>query len=192
MNRLIISQSTQRRRLPFSAVNRRGSPAYQFGMQRHHLLPRQLLSQRFLKRLLKAVKVRTLGFDDFRRNGLLLPCEEAVAARLGLPLHRGPHREYNEMVVAQIGAIESEWAFRRQRGPKLATIAARLRLASLQRELKHSLLSANPPKLVLDENEKLGNRFEFADLDAMAAQLWSATQSAVNISSFAKNSDRAE
>ena len=47
------------------------------------------------------------GFDDFRRNGLLLPANDAAAIRLGLPLHRGPHHSYNELVFERVGQIEA-------------------------------------------------------------------------------------
>jgi hypothetical protein len=71
-------------------------------MQRHHLLPIQLLSARCFGSLFERIGRDHVGFDDFRRNGLLLPATERSAVRIGLPLHRGPHRHYNEMVVERV------------------------------------------------------------------------------------------
>lgn len=113
-----------RTRLSFRAVNRKGSPDYDPGLQRHHLLPRQLLSQRCFGPLFQAIGRERVGFDDFRSNGLLLPASDGAAIRIGLPLHRGPHRDYNCMVIERVGQIEAGWAQlrtrardRRQSGP---------------------------------------------------------------------------
>lgn len=94
-------------KLPFRAVNRRDRPGYQTGLQRHHLLPRQLLAHRSFTPLIAALGPERIGFDDFRRNGLLLPANDAAAIRLGLPLHRGPHHSYNELVFERVGQIEA-------------------------------------------------------------------------------------
>ena len=64
-----------RQRLSFRSVNRRDAPGHEPGLQRHHLLPRQLLSWRSLKPMLEVVGVERIGFDDFRSNGLLLPVD---------------------------------------------------------------------------------------------------------------------
>ncbi|WP_254913069.1 AHH domain-containing protein [Novosphingobium sp. B 225] len=99
--------SPPRQRLSFRAVNRRGEPGYEPGLQRHHLLPRQLLSRRCFGTLFGALGLDRVGFDDFRRNGLLLPANDEASVRIGLPLHRGPHRTYNELVLERVGQIEA-------------------------------------------------------------------------------------
>ena len=113
-----------RQRLSFRSVNRRDAPDHEPGLQRHHLLPRQLLSWRSLRPMLEAVGVERLGFDDFRSNGLLLPASDAAAIRIGLPLHRGPHRTYNELVIERVGQIEASWAAQRLRAPEVALLVA--------------------------------------------------------------------
>ena len=110
--------------LPFRAVNRRTAPGYDPGMQRHHLLPRQLLSRRCFQRCSPPLGPERLGFDDFRRNGLLLPANDRAAVRLGLPLHRGPHRSYNELVFERVGQIEAGWSARQHAGPRTAPTEA--------------------------------------------------------------------
>ena len=109
-------------------------------MQRHHLLPRQLLGQSGTARLLQAVGRDRLRFDDFRRNGLLLPATDGSALRVGLPLHRGPHRSYNELVSERVGQIEASWAHSKPRAPEMALTDALVRLELLQRALRRRLL----------------------------------------------------
>lgn len=92
-----------RQRLSFRSVNRRDTVGYEPGLQRHHLLPRQLLSRRCFGAMLETVGTERIGFDDFRSNGLLLPANDTAALRIGLPLHRGPHRTFNELVIERVG-----------------------------------------------------------------------------------------
>lgn len=163
-----------RARLPFRSVNRAGEPGHQPGMQRHHLLPIQLLSARCFGPLFDRIGRDEVGFDDFRRNGLLLPSTEKSAVRIGLPLHRGPHVRYNEMVVERVGQIEWAWANTRLRAPEVALEQALMRLALLQAALRRRLL-AETRRLRLNRADPLGAGRDFAALDAMAEQLWRGT-----------------
>jgi hypothetical protein len=165
---------SQRQRLSFRAVNRRGEPDYDPGLQRHHILPRQLLGRVCFAPLLSALGRDRLCFEDFRRNGLLLPANDAAAVRIGLPLHRGPHRAYNEMVTERVGQIEAHWSALRRRVPQVAVIEAYERLELLQRALRRRLL-AQQRRLKLNRRDPLGSGFDFSELDAMAAQLWPVT-----------------
>ena len=61
-----------------------------------------------------------VGFDDFRANGLLLPATDDATLRTGMPLHRGPHRRYNELVIERVGRIEASWSQRRLTDPECA------------------------------------------------------------------------
>jgi hypothetical protein len=144
-------------------------------MQRHHLLPRQLLSARWFGALFDRLGRERLGFDDFRRNGLLLPCTDPAAARIGLPLHRGPHGAYNAMVLERVGQIESGWAQRRPHRPEDALEEALMRLALLQQALRRRLL-AERRRLRLNRSDPLGYGRDFAELDAMAELLWRETE----------------
>jgi hypothetical protein len=127
-----------------------------------------------------------LGFDDFRRNGLLLPARGEAARRLGLPLHRGPHRDYNAMVIERVGQIESAWSTSSTKAPDQAGEQALFRLALLQRTLRRRLLDPPGKPLRLNRNDPLGSGFDFAELDAMAAALWDGTHTILaSSSSFA-------
>lgn len=159
--------------ITFRSVNARGSAAYDPGLQRHHLLPCPLLSQRCFGRMFAEEGRNKVGFDDFRRNGLLLPATEAASVRSGMPLHRGPHPRYNEVVIARVGRIEASWASQRLHDQESALLEALMRLHLLQSALRRQLL-AERRRAVLSRKDPLGTGFDFAELDAMAEMLWAA------------------
>jgi len=162
-----------RANLPFAAVNRRDALGYQPGLQRHHLLPRQLLRRPAFARLIGRLGRRAIGFDDFRRNGLLLPAEDAAALRTGLPLHCGPHRQYNELVFERVGQIEARWT--RRPGPD-GDREALERLALLQRALRRRLLSDRRRAVSLSRRDPAWREVDFGLLDSLADQLWAASE----------------
>lgn len=165
-----------RLRIPFRAVNRRDTPGYDPGLQRHHLLPAQLLSKAAFVRLFVALGPGKVDFEDFRRNGLLLPAREKAALRIGLPLHRGPHRSYNAMVAERVGQIEGGWSARSARDPDGALEEAYMRLALLQSALRRRLLDSSRRPLQLNRFDPLGAGRNFAQLDSMADMLWGSTE----------------
>lgn len=134
----------------------------------------QLLARHCFGALFDAVGLDRVGFDDFRRNGLLLPANDQAAVRIGLPLHRGPHRSYNELVLERVGQIESTWSSLRPRAPEVALMDAYERLELLQRALRRRLL-AQSKRMKLNKRDPLGAGFDFAELDAMAEALWGET-----------------
>jgi hypothetical protein len=166
-----------RTRLPFRVVNRRDRPGFLPGMQRRHLLPLQLLKANCFGPLFDAIGRERVDFNDFRLNGLLLPASDGAAVRIGLPLHRGPHRNYNQMVAERVGQVEADWASLRLRAPEIALDQALMRLGLLQRALRKRLLSP-VRRLMLNRKDPLGSGFDFSELDAMADGLWGATQEA--------------
>lgn len=165
----------ERQRLSFRAVNRRDAPGHEPGLQRHHLLPRQILQRPCFGAMLGALGPLHFCLEDFRRNGLLLPANDAAAVRIGLPLHRGPHREYNQMVSERVGQIEAVWAAQRLRRPDQALLLAYRQLEQLQLSLRSQLLDQHR-RLRLNRKDPLGQGVDFKELDAMAAQLWPETE----------------
>ena len=160
--------------IPFSAVNRAGRAGYVAGLQRHHLLPRVLVGQRCFARLIEAVGA-TAAFEDFRRNGMLLPATEEAAVRMGLPLHRGPHSAYSDMVRERLGGIEVAWVVAQTGNSAVAGIAALHALAALQADLRRSLF--DPWRTVrLNRSDPLGAGVDFTRIDALAETLWGATR----------------
>lgn len=144
-------------------------------MQRHHLLPCQLISSRSFAPLFEAVGRDRLGFDDFRMNGLLLPASGEWALRMRLPLHRGPHRAYNTMVAERVGQIEDAWSRLHGSAPDSAAEQALMRLTLLQRALRRRLLTQDGEPLRLNLSDPLGAGVDFSDLDALAETLWTHT-----------------
>lgn len=160
------------RQLSFREVNRAGTAGYDAGLQRHHLLPRQLLGQRCFGALFDAVGCERVGYHDFRANGLLLPASEATARRTGLPLHRGPHRAYNGMVIERVGQIERGWAVQRGHDAFAAREQATMRLRLLQGALRRRLLAPDRRPIALNRRALVAPALDFAELDAMAEALW--------------------
>ncbi|MBX7457653.1 AHH domain-containing protein [Qipengyuania sp. 1NDH17] len=171
MGRAIGNQA--RGTLPFRSVNRRGCPGHDAGLQKHHLLPRQLLTRRCFSRLFSEVGREALGFDDFRRNGILLPARDEAVWRTLLPLHRGPHRDYNAMVIERVGIIEGRWSHRKKLCSQQAGEEALLRLGLLQSALRKRLLDQSR-KLVLNRRDPALVKPDFSELDAMAEALFAA------------------
>jgi hypothetical protein len=164
------------RALPFRAVNCSDAPDYNPFMQRHHLLPRQLLDCRCFGPLFDRIGRERLCFDDFRTNGLLLPASDSMALRIGLPLHRGPHRNYNALVMERMGQVEQGWASQRARAPEVALSVAAERITLLQRALRRRLLNPRGGAFVLNRFDPLRPVINFAEMDAMVDSLWSDTQ----------------
>ena len=144
-------------------------------MQRHHLLPQQLIGRSCFSRMIDALGREAIGFDDFRRNGLLLPASVPAALRVGMPLHRGPHREYNAMVADRVGQIEALWTCQIRHAPHLARQDALFRLDLLQRALRRRLLNDARQRFTLNRKDPFRPGQDFAVLDAMVDQLWAAT-----------------
>ncbi|WP_337190938.1 AHH domain-containing protein [Qipengyuania algicida] len=154
-------------------MNRRGAPGHDPVLQRHHLIPRQALRHAGLERMFASLGKRRIGFDDFRRNGVLLPACDLTAVRTGLPLHPGPHRSYNDMVLDRLGTIEGNWSVCRSRRRTLADETAVMRIALLQQALRRRLLDERVP-LILNRHQPLGAGQDFTLLDALAEELWTA------------------
>ena len=165
----------QRTRIAFRSVNQPGTPGHRQGMQRHHVLPRQLLGKSCFSRLLDTVGRDRAGIDDFRTNGLLLPSLEQAAQVLGLPLHRGPHTRYNEVVMERLGQIEAGWQQHRLRNSEHAAQDVLMRMRLLQQALRRSLLKPAMRFCRLNRRDPLWQEPDFADLDAMADLLWAAS-----------------
>ncbi|MDG5751403.1 AHH domain-containing protein [Qipengyuania sp. XHP0211] len=148
-----------------------GTPTYGRAMQRHHLLPCQLLSFPCFGRLFDKLGLWRISFDDFRDNGLPLPSREEAAVRLAMPLHRGPHRDYNEMVIEKVGRIEQSWSRSRRWSDDARHFDALNRLARLQDRLRLNLLDQRrAPRLSTKDPRRSAP--DFADLDALAEDLW--------------------
>ncbi len=166
--------SPNRKRIPFSSVNRAGMPEHDPGMQRHYLLPKQLLGAKYFAKMFDAIGRDRVHYDDFRTNGLLLPATDEATHRTGMPLHRGPHRRYNELVIERVGRIEESWSAAHGKDTERALVEALQRLTLLQSALRLRLLDQRK-RLILNSKDPLGEGYDFTELDAMAELLWETT-----------------
>ena len=166
--------------LAFHSVNVPDRPGYRRGLQRHHLLPRQLTSVPWSAKLIDSLGAQSIGFEDFRTNGLLLPGDERLALRLALPLHRGPHPVYNELVAERVGTIERQWQVDRRTDIVEARRTGLMRLRLLQAALRKRLLTTSRRPLRLNRHDPLGRDVDFSELDDLVGTLWSDTADAVN------------
>ena len=88
-----------------------------------------------------------------------------------LPLHRGPHRHYNEMVMERVGSIEACWSNARHRCPQTAGDDALMRFGLLQRPLRKRLLDQSR-RIILNRRDPVARGPDFSELDAMAEVLF--------------------
>lgn len=102
---------------------------------------------------------------------MLLPARESAALRLGLPLHLGPHREYNRMVIERLGTIEAGWSSQRKRSEDAARTNALMRIGLLQGALRKRILDQSKP-LRFHRSSPLGQGRDFRLLDRLAEELW--------------------
>jgi len=93
---------------------------------------------------------------------------------LPLPLHRGPHGDYNRMVAERVGQIEAHWAAMRSRDSRRALEHALMRLALLQGALRRRLLAV-ARRLRLNRLDPLGAGRDFSQIDALVEDLWRET-----------------
>lgn len=177
-NRWGAGYAARRRQVSFRSVNRCGTPGFDEGLQRHHILPRRLLSKHCFGSMFEKLGRAAVGFDDFRANGLLLPATDEASLRTRMPLHRGPHRQYNELVLERVGRIEEHWSAAQGKDTEAAMREALERLTLLQAALRKRLLS-DRRRMVLNRKDPLGSGFDFSELDAMAELLWDATKEAI-------------
>jgi hypothetical protein len=127
-----------------------------------------------LQPLFQALGREEVGFDDFRRNGMLLPARDSAALRLGLPLHLGPHRDYNRMVIERLGTIEAGWSRQRLRNDAIARATALMRVGLLQAALRRRILDQARP-VRFNRADPLGHGRDFTLLDRLAEELWTAS-----------------
>ncbi len=158
----------------FSMVNRKGGSDHNPHYQRHHLIPLQAGTISDLRGPLNEMASGGFDFDDFERNGVLLPSDEKLALQTGRPLHRGPHPHYNELVIERLFLIK-------QLGARIENTSKRrvffhLRMRLLQAALRRALVGSALPVFRLNKKDPGLSSAAFADLDSCVDLLFVATQ----------------
>jgi A nuclease family of the HNH/ENDO VII superfamily with conserved AHH len=150
-------------RLPvsFVSVNRRKSPGYREGWERHHIFPVQSRRDASLGPFLSAMIELGFALDDFTTNGILLPSMINISSQTALPLHAGGHPRYNLQVLSRMQAIRSacesipDHNERRRQGL--------IRLRQLQCDIRHAICSPSLPHV----DQLILPRFAYPSMTAM-------------------------
>ncbi len=148
----------------FSKINRKHTDDYSPHYQRHHLIPLQVASIADIVTPLNAWMSGGFDFDDFDKNGILLPSSEQMAWETGRPLHRGSHPRYNELVIDRLLLIirlSDKIANGNQRQAFF-----RFRIDLLQITLRRALIGSGMARLRLNKRDPGPSSAAFRDLDA--------------------------
>lgn len=141
--------------------------------QMHHLLPVGVFMHHHFSSAFEAL--RSDGFDPryYALNGLSLPATERAAMVWKLPLHRGPHTHYNELVAMRVAAILSD-ADRRSfnLSSRSDAIGRLLLLIGTLRKI----LSKDRPFLLLNNRDPLHSGANFDAIDQVCDLIWQATK----------------
>lgn len=158
----------------FADVNKANSGNYLPHFQRHHLIPMQVASNVEISNTLNNAFAGGFGFNNFGENGVLLPSQENVAAETGFPLHRGPHREYNELVIERLLRIRR---LGRRIGHSLdRKVFVRSSVVLLQLGLRRGLLGHGFGKLTLNRRDPIRSHHDFSTVDDRLDKLFSITE----------------
>jgi hypothetical protein len=111
LNRSSNESGRSRLKLNFAMVNTRGSRDFIEGWQRHHLIPKQCTRDARTRGFFSVMHNVGFRLNDFRTNGILLPSTQAQAALASLPVHSGPHPEYNLRIIDAVGFIARQFNF---------------------------------------------------------------------------------
>lgn len=130
------------------------------GFQRHHVIPVNIIGSGVFAGLFALVVQVGFSPHSFVANGLLLPSTEAMAVQTGLPLHRGPHKQYDELIAEGLNII-----WEQMRRGRTADNVTTLRLLSefvgqIRRTLQHD------GALLLNRNDSRCTHRPLSRLDA--------------------------
>ena len=132
--------------------------------QCHHLIPSETIFAACFRSFFKDLRHEGFRPHDFETNGIALPCTEGAACTTRLPLHRGPHPRYSEIVAQRVASIEH-----RYRTSGQSNFDANLRIRWLQKGLKKAL---SQRKLVpLNRRDPLRPAASFSYIDQTAQSI---------------------
>lgn len=130
------------------------------GFHCHHIIPIEIVERRSLAVFFGHVRAHGFDPNDFSINGTHLPSTELQAAAFGLPLHRGGHPRYNEIVGDMIAPLT-----------RMDPMLASARLRQLQFRLR-TVLRPNRATPVIRSRGCFPANADFRRLDAAVDMLW--------------------
>lgn len=142
------------------------------GWQNHHLIPVAVFASSSFTPALELLA--PLGFDpfDFNTNGVRLPATELTALTSGLPLHRGPHPRYSDLVSCRFAAIVKPLLH--CPGSRAAAYEAMERAHWLQRALFRALVS-HSEWATLNARDPMSRNVAFRELENETDAIWQFT-----------------
>ena len=141
--------------------------------QSHHLIPVGVFSSAAFTHSFQTLRGDGFDVTNFLHNGIFLPATEAAAVRSRLPLHRGPHRRYNDLVAYRVDAILSDMSDGRH--SFAARCDARERLTILTAALRNTLYRRDR-FMALNQRDPFASNIDFSELDSACDLLWSVTK----------------
>lgn len=141
--------------------------------QLHHLLPVGVFTNRHFSARFE--RLRADGFDPrfYALNGVALPATERAAAIWKLPLHRGPHTQYNELVAMRVAAILRDSDSRGHLSSSRYDAVERLNLLI---STLRQILSKERSFFLLNQRDPMHSRVNFTALDQACDLIWHATK----------------
>jgi A nuclease family of the HNH/ENDO VII superfamily with conserved AHH len=129
------------------------------GFHCHHVIPLEIVERRGFAAFFGVIRAAGFNPHDFLSNGMHLPSDERQAAIFRLPLHRGAHPRYNEMVAERVAGLAD-----------LPTEMALRKIGELQVSLKEGLrMGQRVSKTV---RQPFQSAADFRRLDEEVALLW--------------------
>ncbi|MBK6706483.1 MAG: AHH domain-containing protein [Sphingomonadales bacterium] len=130
------------------------------GFHCHHIIPIEIVEKAAFSSFFRRINGLGFDFNDFHQNGMYLPCTEENAAAFRLPLHRGPHPVYNELVSECIADLSGLGCDSQLPG-----------LHQLQLALK-AALRKNEVSLRKDRRNPFIQSADFESMEIAAYRLW--------------------
>lgn len=141
--------------------------------QSHHIIPVGVFAGKAFAAKFDALRAEGFDARQFHHNGVFLPATEGAAIRSGLPLHRGPHRRYNELVAYRVASILRD--FDCTAGQPRAHHDVVQRIDLLTTALR-AVLRRTHPRMSLNQRDPFHSNTNFHDLDSACDAIWLATK----------------
>lgn len=132
------------------------------GFHCHHIIPAAVVEKPAFRNIFSRIGAIGFDFQNFHQNGMYLPCTEENAIAFRLPLHRGPHPLYNQIVCERIAAFE-----------RLGPYGQLRQIFDLQQALRLALRS-NALPLRKGQRDPLASNPAFETIEKAAFSLYSA------------------
>ena len=104
--------------------------------QRHHLIPVNIMRRPAFAKLFALIAHAGFNPHCLLNNGFLLPATEDGSARTGLPLHRGPHRQYDALIAERLSLI---WLAALTGNIAATPVSTLTHISDLQGQIRRSL-----------------------------------------------------